>query len=135
MHTKLQELKHRSNMTNQQIADKSNVPLSTVNRIMAGQTDNPSFLNVCDMVKAMGGSLDVFADTPTGKASGAAGQCAAIDKISPIYREMIERQDKTIETKDKWIKRLFIFAAGLTAVFVAIVLFDILNGNIGYVRY
>lgn len=48
---------------------------------------------------------------------------------------MIDRQDKTIENKDKWIKRLFAIAVALTVVFVGIALFDILNGNIGYVRY
>lgn len=134
MHRKLQELKKKSNMTNQQIADKSNVPVSTVNRILAGQTDNPSFLNVCDMVKAMGGSLDDVAGNGE-RAESSARHTSAVDEVSAVYREMIDRQDKTIENKDKWIKRLFAIAVALTVVFVGIALFDILNGNIGYVRY
>lgn len=134
MHRKLQELKKKSNMTNQQIADKSNVPVSTVNRILAGQTDNPSFLNVCDMVKAMGGSLDEVAENAEHPAS-TIKPASAIDEVSAVYREMIDRQDRTIDNKDKWIKRLFVIAVILTAVFVGIAVFDILNGNIGYVRY
>ena len=39
---KLTELKEKSALTNQQIADLSGVPLSTVTRIFSGQTDNPT---------------------------------------------------------------------------------------------
>lgn len=55
---KLTELKEKSALTNQQIADLSGVPLSTVTRIFSGQTDNPSFQTISDIVNVMGGSLD-----------------------------------------------------------------------------
>jgi len=40
-------------LTPQQIADASGVPLSTVSRLLSGQTDNPTFQNVADVVKAI----------------------------------------------------------------------------------
>lgn len=41
-------------MTNQQIAEKSNIPESTVARIFSGKTPNPTVTTVISMAKAMG---------------------------------------------------------------------------------
>ncbi len=53
---KLRELKKKSHMTNQQIAEKSNIPESTVARIFSGKTPNPTMATVISMARAMGGS-------------------------------------------------------------------------------
>ena len=51
---KLRQLKKESHMTNQQIAEKSNIPESTVARIFSGKTPNPTVTTVVSMAKAMG---------------------------------------------------------------------------------
>ena len=56
--TQLKLLKEKRKLTNQQLSDLSGVPVGTINRILAGQTDNPSLQTVCDMVMARHGSLD-----------------------------------------------------------------------------
>ena len=43
-------------MTNQQIAEKSNIPESTVARVFSGKTPNPTVTTVISMARAMGGS-------------------------------------------------------------------------------
>ena len=48
--TQLKELKDQRKLTNQQLADLAGIPVGTINRIMAGQTDNPSFQTVCDEI-------------------------------------------------------------------------------------
>ena len=53
---KLRQLKKKSHMTNQQIAEKSNIPESTVARIFSGKTPNPTIATVIAMARAMGGS-------------------------------------------------------------------------------
>lgn len=53
---KLRQLKKKSHMTNQQIAEKSNIPESTVARIFSGKTPNPTIATVISMARAMGGS-------------------------------------------------------------------------------
>ena len=73
--TQLKLLKEKRKLTNQQLSDLSGVPVGTINRILSGQTDNPSFQTVCDMVMAMdllhGGStallLYLLADPVQGK--------------------------------------------------------------------
>lgn len=54
---KLRQLKKKSHMTNQQIAEKSNIPESTVARIFSGKTPNPTIATVISMARAMGGSV------------------------------------------------------------------------------
>ena len=51
-------MKDQRKLTNQQLADLAGIPVGTINRIMEGQTDNPSFQTVCDIVMVLDGSLD-----------------------------------------------------------------------------
>lgn len=60
----LKELKTKSRMSSKQIADKTNLPERTVNRIFSGDTANPYVDTLHRIVTALGGSLDdIFADT------------------------------------------------------------------------
>jgi transcriptional regulator with XRE-family HTH domain len=60
----LAALKKRTGLSIKQIADKSNLPERTVNRIFSGDTDNPYMTTLIPIVNALGGSLDeIFADT------------------------------------------------------------------------
>lgn len=54
----LQDLQENSGISRRDIADRSGVPRSTVDRILSGESDDPKFQNVADIVIAMGGSLD-----------------------------------------------------------------------------
>ena len=60
----LREMKEKCGYSNKKIAELSGVSLPTVNRIMSGQTDVPNFQTVCDLVIAMGGSLDELVGIP-----------------------------------------------------------------------
>ena len=112
----LRQLKEQSHMTNQQIADKSGIPASTIARILSGQTDNPGFQTVSDMVKAMGGSLDQMSGEPKSQ-----------DAVTELY-------EKIIANKNKWIARLFVFALSMVGVLVFLVLYDLFNRSTGYIR-
>jgi transcriptional regulator with XRE-family HTH domain len=60
----LKELKKRTGMSAKQIADKTNLPERTVNRIFSGDTDNPYVDTLHRIVTVLGGSLDdILADT------------------------------------------------------------------------
>lgn len=64
---KLRQLKKKSHMTNQQIAEKSNIPESTVARIFSGKTPNPTVSTVISMARAMGGSAADLLSEESGK--------------------------------------------------------------------
>lgn len=60
----LKELKKQTKMTVKQIAELSNLPERTVNRIFSGDTDNPYVDTLHRIVSVLGGSLDdILADT------------------------------------------------------------------------
>ena len=60
----LKELKKQTGMSNKQIAEKTSLPERTVNRVFAGDTDNPYVDTLHRIVTALGGSLDdILADT------------------------------------------------------------------------
>ena len=122
--TRLKELKDQRKLTNQQLSDLSGVPVGTINRIMAGQTDNPSFQTVCDMVMAMGGSLDELAgiQTPGG------------GEPSPPGEELIRLYERTIEGKEKWLYRLFFLCCVLIAVLLGVLIYDLPHPMVGFFR-
>lgn len=118
----LAALKEARKLTNQQIADLSGVPLSTVTRIFNGQTDNPSFQTIIDIVTALDGSLDEIMglkkpETPEEN-----------DKLILLYQE-------TLRNRERSIRKLFACLCAIIAVVLFILIFDMLNGNMGYVRY
>lgn len=60
----LKELKKQTNMSVKQIAEKTNLPERTVNRIFSGDTDHPYVDTLRVIALALGSSLDeIFADT------------------------------------------------------------------------
>lgn len=62
----LKELKKTKGMSVKQIADATNLPERTVNRIFSGDTDNPYVDTLHRIVSVLGGSLDnILADTKT----------------------------------------------------------------------
>ena len=60
---KLQELKALSGLTIKEIAQKSKVPMPTVEKILGGQTKNPSVNAVQEILHAMGFTLDDLTET------------------------------------------------------------------------
>lgn len=116
----LREMKEKCGYSNKKIAELSGVSLPTVNRIMSGQTDVPNFQTVCDLVIAMGGSLDELAGIP-------AKPTVQDEGSIEIYKGMIRE-------KDIWLKRLFLITCVLGVVLVGVLIFDLTHPLIGFIR-
>ena len=124
--TQLKLMKEKRGLTNQQLADLSGVPVGTVNRILSGQTDNPSFQTICDLVLAMDGSLDELAGIEKAP-EGPEAKARASQVLIHLYEKMIEH-------KNRWIHRLFDLACLLGSIFIFLVIFDLMNPALGFVR-
>ena len=118
----LKLLKERRKLTNQQLSDLSGVPIGTINRIMAGQTDNPSFQTVCDIVMAMDGSLDELVGIKE----------ETHQEKKTANKEIIQLYESMLTNKEKWMHRLFVCCCILMAVLIGIVIFDLTNPQIGF---
>ena len=136
---KLKELKDKRVLTNQDISELSRVPLSTVNRILSGQTDNPYFENVADIVIALNGSLDELVgirspdDTPVPTMT---------ERAIAGYQLLLDEKDKRIHTLGDAVRnlrkektRILIFMGIFFSLIVFVLLFDLLNGHFGYIRF
>ena len=122
----LKLLKNKKNLTNQELADLSGVPVGTINRIMAGQTDNPNFQTVCDIVIALDGSLDELAGIPPRSGNP--------ERSGSVNAEEMLMFRKLISTKDKWIHRLFICLCALILFILSVFVLDLLNPSVGFFR-
>ncbi len=125
----LNNLKAEKHFTNQQIADLSGVPIGTVNRLLSGQAENPTFFNVADIVKVLGGSLDAIAGISCDQTSS---KNYIYDKSHEDRLVMIYSQ--SLRDKNKWIIALFILLSILLVGIISIVIYDISNLDIGYIR-
>lgn len=118
----LKEMKEKKGLTNKQLAELSGVSLPTVNRIMSGQTDVPNYQTVCDLVMAMGGSLDELAGIPLRSTE------------RPEWAASSEMYIATIKEKDLWIKRLFFISCALVVVLLGILIFDYTHPMVGFIQ-
>ena len=138
---RLRILKDKSGMTTKQIAEKCDIPESTVARIFSGKTPNPTIITVMAMTKAMGGTAaDIFDDNAQVNTQLKVPQVVLSDmeqknlEIVNLYKGIINSKDETIQSKDKTIRTLTGILLMLVGVFIFILMFDLFNGGIGYLR-
>ena len=129
---RLRVLKDKSGMTTKQIADKCDIPESTVTRIFSGKTPNPTIITVMAMTKAMGGTAaDIFDDNAQVNTVPTVPQVVLTD-IEKKNLEITELYKDIIESKNKTIKLLTYVLLGLTSVFVFMLFYDLFgNGIVG----
>ena len=128
-------------MTLQEISDASQIPLPTVKRIFSGQTDSPGFQTVCDLIRAMGGSLDTLLGlSPKVDPMPATDdpmlqqlQIAHAETIR-VYRESILSVKENYAHHQKWLFVLFATCITLMGIIVFILFFDLTHPGIGFFR-
>ncbi len=131
---RLRALKDKSGLTTKQIADKCDIPESTVTRIFSGKTPNPTIITVMAMVKAMGGqAADIFDDNAQVNTVPTVPQVVLTD-IEQKNLEITELYERIIKTKDKYIKFLAGALIGIAMLLVILLFLDLLVLDIGYFR-
>lgn len=140
--SQLQTLKADKGLTSADIAKLSGVPEQTVKRIFNGSTPDPRFDTIAKITIALGGSLDIISglrpetdfkpSTPVRKALS-----ASADLIGEKDAHIAElREDLKRERRAKTI--ILCISAGfiaLTILILALLVFDVLHGNVGFIRY
>lgn len=96
----LRYMKEKTHMTNQQIAEKSGIPESTVARIFSGKTPNPTIITVISIARAMGGSVsDFFVETENSTDSGDSTKQSENSEIAEAGNS--DSQDFSSSSEDK----------------------------------
>ena len=129
---RLRALKDKSGLTTKQIAEKCDIPESTITRIFSGKTPNPTIITVMAMVKAMGGqTADVFDDNAQINTAPTVPQVVLTD-IEQKNLEIVELYKSIIKSKDKYIKFLAGALIGIATLLVILLFLDLLVLDIGY---
>ena len=130
---RLSEMKAESGLSTRKLAELSGVPEGTVSKILSGQTEKPSFEAVNALCAAMGYSLsDIFSEMPKEKVIGVTDH---YQHIINAYKEQIEVCKDQISSYRKEIKILYFSLIAIIIVIMLIILVDIMNGGVGYIRY
>lgn len=120
VYEKLLEMKKDAHLTNQQVADLSGVPLATVNRILSGQTENPTFDTVVAMAKAMGGSAEEL----MGISKVEEVETRGYDKLAELHRQHIYQYEEHLKTQREHIKSIKILVRILFCIIAFLLLFE-----------
>ncbi len=96
----LKELKKEKGMSAKQIADKTNLPERTVNRILSGDTDNPYVDTLHRIVTVLGGSLDdILADTKVVVATESLVEVKENANVVEAERDLITAENAILKDK------------------------------------
>ena len=139
---KLNELWKKSGYSLAELEQTTGIAHSTMRRLLDINDESmPTFDNVINVVIALGGSIDEL--------NGAKVSGTTETPLTQAYKQLLEEKDRIIAEKDDHIHRLqdasrtqrkekYILAAVLLAILLTIMvvlIIDIINRNMGYVRY
>ncbi len=97
----LKELKKEKGISAKQIADKTNLPERTVNRIFSGDTDNPYVDTLHRIVVALGGSLDdIFADSKVVVATESLVEVKENANVVEAERDLVLVENEMLKAKN-----------------------------------
>lgn len=119
----LRAMKDASNMTAQQIADKSSVPVATVNRVLQGLTEKPGFDTVCKLVKAMGGSLNDLDED----------RVCEPESLTQLYERGLEYRERKIKKLERTIMIIAVFTFIVMAAVIGMLVYDMMHLDKGWI--
>ena len=129
---RLRILKDKSGLTTKQIAEKCDIPESTVTRIFSGKTPNPTIITVMAMTKAMGGqAADIFDDNAQVNTAPTVPQ-SVLNEVEQKNLEIVELYERIIKTKDKYIRFLAGALISIAVLIIILLFLDLLVLDIGY---
>ena len=96
----LKSLKKEKGLSVKQIAERTNLPERTVNRIFSGDTDNPYMTTLIPIVNVLGGSLDdIFADTKVVVATETIVELQENVEAVSIEKDLLLAENKILQDK------------------------------------
>lgn len=119
----LRAMKDASNMTAQQIADKSSVPVATVNRVLQGLTENPGFDTVYKLVKAMGVSLNDLDED----------RVCEPESLTQLYERGLEYRERKIKKLERTIMIIAVFTFIVMAAVIGMLVYDMMHLDRGWI--
>ena len=123
VHHKVMELYENSGMTPADLAERSGVPLTSLQRYMKGDSKSPNFFNLCAIILTLGGSVDeiIGVAEPTGT------HATADSRYTALLREDLAYARKS---KHFWITCFLI----MVVILISFLVIDLLNPSAGWIQ-
>lgn len=141
---KLKALKTKGNFTNKQIAELTGLSESTISRIFARQGE-PKFEDIASIAKVTGGSLDDLAGIIRAESEEIRELRAKVKEQEAEIRSQaavilshereLARADRGTEYLKKVVRVLAVAVAVMVISVMTVLVYDVLNGDIGWARY
>lgn len=149
---KIREAKEAKHITNEDISEMTNIPETTISRILSGASKRPGFENVLTIAIALGISVDKILSA----ALPGEEPPKEVENVVESYASVLKLKDDLLESKDKLIEELksvqarmeknntrlttVVFALGAVLCLCVISLtayigYDLFNGDVGFFRY
>lgn len=137
-----------NDLSAQDVADRCGLSVNTVHNIVSGKTQNPN-IDTCAMIaRGLGISLDFIAGlefaqkivddpTPTEQMPPIAQPPivpTAAPGLCPHHDALVSLYERTIASKDRWIRSLFIIVILLSLFITGVLIFDLTHSGWGYLR-
>lgn len=133
----LSKLKDETRLTQQQLSDRTGIPMGTIPRYFAGmEDDSANFEIVRKLVQAMDGSLDEMAGIPSRASPAPKSDSELVGTYKTLLAEKDDRlahRDRTIVEERKRSKHLGIACFLILLVFVALFVIDFLVPTKGWI--
>lgn len=130
-------LMERQNMTQAKLSELTDIPATTLSKILNGSTDSPAFANIAAIVKVLGGSLDVMVGIVSDPDAAPVQQTER-----QLYQQLLadkERQLRSVngmlEQKQQWMRKLWRALMVTVVIIGTILIIDICIGSVGFIRY
>lgn len=142
--TKLKPFVDQAKLTYRQLAELTGISESTVSRILAGQVE-PKYSDVAAIAKVVGASLDDIAGIirPEDeeikelriKVMEQDAEIRSQASVIVSHEREIARADKAAAYLKRIVRVLAIAVAGIIVAVMTILVYDTMNGGIGWARY
>lgn len=137
----LKYLKTNGNFSWHDISAASGLPEATIRKIFSGETADPRFETVVRLVSAMGGSLEKInaIEKVENVEISEDSQIKALKALKDVYEERIKdikiSSNEHIQSLKKANKTMIIAICILSTLLVGTLIFDILVGSAGWLRF
>lgn len=132
-------------MTSQQLSDASGVPKSTIDRILRGDTPNPSMQTILDLAAAVGYSFGNHPQLEPAVHNAAGIKDPLILQIISVYEDRVRSYEERIKRntahfnmllseKNRWIKLSLTLNIILVIFICAVLLYDATHPDVGWIR-
>ena len=137
--------KNTIGMTNQQLADASGVPKTTIDRILRKETANPSIQVVLDMAAAVGYTFSNHPEQMPAAPQEIGINDPMVKHLINVYENRGQAYEARLKSnsahynmllaeKNRWIKFSLILNIILVLFICSILIYDVMHPDVGWIR-